>query len=134
MDSVVHFEMPYEDKNRAADFYSKTFGWKPQMLGPEMGEYVVVQTTETDAKGMIAKPGRINGGLFKRTKADQALSVVIAVEDIQASMKKVTEAGGKVLGGQTPGVPDNIPGIGLYCSIIDTEGNRVSMLQPSTRM
>ncbi len=42
--------MPYEDKNRMAAFYTKAFGWKPQMLGPEMGEYVVVTTAEADEK------------------------------------------------------------------------------------
>jgi uncharacterized protein len=46
------------------------------------------------------------------------------------AMKQVEKAGGKVLGGQTPGKPDDIPGIGLYAGFIDTEGNRVSMLQP----
>lgn len=45
-------------------------------------------------------------------------------------MKKVEEAGGKVLEGQIPGKPDNILGVGLYASFIDTEGNRVSMLEP----
>lgn len=131
MDPVVHFEMPYEDKERAADFYAKTFGWKPQMLGPEMGEYVVVQTDETDEKGMLQKTNRINGGLFKKTEdpMSQGSSVVIAVEEIQAAMKRVTETGGKVLG-----EPMDIPGIGLYVSFQDTEGNRVGMLQPSTQM
>ena len=130
MDPVVHFEMPYEDKDRMADFYSKTFGWNANKLGPEMGEYVVVHTTETDAKNMVQKPGNINGGFFKRTKTDQGVSVVIAVKDIRESMKKVAECGGKVLGGQKSGVPDDIPGIGLYCGFVDTEGNRAGMLQP----
>src|SRR4051812_41399994 len=125
MNPVVHFEMPYEDKNRVAEFYTKAFGWKTQMLGPEMGEYVVVTTAETDEKRMIKEPGRINGGLFKRTKADQYPSVVIAVTDIQDAMKKIDSSGGKVLGGQKAGEPDDIPGIGLYISFIDTEGNRV---------
>jgi len=40
-------------------------------------------------------------------------------------MKKVQSAGGKVLG-----EPLEIPGIGWYVSFFDTEGNRVSMLQP----
>lgn len=133
MNPVVHFEMPAEDKNRMVDFYAKAFGWKAQMLGPEMGDYVVAQTTETSEDGMIKEPGRINGGFFKRTKPDQYPSVVIAVENIEEAMKKVKEAGGTVLGGQTSGVPDNIPGVGLYVSIIDTEGNRVGMLQ-ATRM
>ena len=60
----------------------------------------------------------------------RAPSIVIAVKDINESMKKVAAAGGKVLGGQKPGVPDDIPGIGLYVSFVDTEGNRVGMLQP----
>jgi predicted enzyme related to lactoylglutathione lyase len=52
-------------------------------------------------------------------------SVVIVVDDVQAAMKKVVEAGGKVLG-----KPMEIPGIGEYVSFLDTEDNRVSMLQP----
>lgn len=44
-------------------------------------------------------------------------------------MKKVADAGGKVLGG-----PMEIPGVGKYVSFLDTEGNRVSMLQPTPRM
>lgn len=131
MNPVVHFEMPYEDKARMADFYSKAFGWTAQMLGPEMGEYVVVHTSETDDKNMIKEPGRINGGFFKRTKDHQTPSVVIAVDDIQEAMKQVTEAGGKILGGSHgPDKPDDIPGIGLYIAIVDTEGNKVALLQP----
>ena len=37
MCSVVHFEMPYKDRQRAAHFYAAAFGWTHQMLGPEMG-------------------------------------------------------------------------------------------------
>jgi predicted enzyme related to lactoylglutathione lyase len=132
MNPVVHFEMPYEDSKRVADFYAKAFGWQSQVLGPEMGAYVVMSTSETDSQtGFPKEPGRINGGFFKRTKETQYPSVVIAVDDIEAAMKQVTEAGGKVLGGvQGEGKPDDIPGIGLYVSITDTEGNRVGMLQP----
>lgn len=129
---VVHFEMPYEDKKRMAQFYAQAFGWKAQMLGPEMGEYVVVETSETDEKHMIKEPGRINGGFFKRTKQDQGTSVVIAVDDIKEAMKKVQEAGGKIIGASKGMEPDNIPGIGLYIAVEDTEGNRVSLLQPKS--
>ena len=131
MNPVVHFEMPYENRDRMADFYTKAFGWQANKLGEDMGSYVVMHTTETDGNNMIKKPGNINGGFFKRTKPDQAPSVVIAVEDIYAAMKAVEAAGGKALGGMAgAGKPDDIPGIGLYASIIDTEGNRVGMLQP----
>jgi len=130
MNGVVHFEMPYEDQDRVAAFYAKAFGWKSQKLGEEMGHYVVVHTTETDENNMVKEPGHINGGLFKRTKPDQYPSVVISVPEIRAAMKTVEEAGGRVLGGQKPGEPDDIPGIGLYCSFLDSEGNRVGMLEP----
>ena len=96
MDPVVHFEMPADDQTRAGEFYSKAFGWKAQQLGVEMGNYMVVHTTEMDANRMPTKPGRINGGLFKRTKPDQYPNIVIAVKDIQEAMKKVAAAGGKV--------------------------------------
>jgi len=135
MNPVVHFEMPYEDRERMTDFYTKAFGWQAQMLGPDMGNYVVVTTAETDENRMMKAPGAINGGFYERSEKAQYPSIVIAVEDIREAMEKVKEEGGVVLGGQGgPGEPDDIPGIGLYVSIIDTEGNRVGLLQPSPRM
>ncbi len=128
MNPVVHFEMPAEDRNRMAKFYTKAFGWQTQMLGPEMNEYVLVTTTEPGENGRPKDPGAINGGFYKKS-ADmpaQYPSIVIAVGDIKEAMKKVTEAGGKVLG-----EPMEIPGYGLYISFFDTEGNRVSMMQPT---
>jgi len=50
------------------------------------------------------------------------------LDDIRLSAKKVTDAGGKVLG-----EPMEIPGVGQYVSFTDTEGNRGSMLQPLPR-
>ena len=126
MNPVVHFEMPAENRQRMADFYSKTFGWKTQMLGKDMGNYVIATTTESDEKGP-KKPGAINGGFFPKSDdmPAQYPSVVVAVDDISDSMKKVMKAGGKVLG-----EPMEIPGTGSYVSFFDTEGNRVSLLQP----
>jgi len=127
MNPVVHFELPAENRQRMADFYSKSFGWKTEMLGKDMGNYVIATTTESDEKGP-KKPGAINGGFFTKTDdmPAQYPSVVVAVDDINESMKKVMKAGGKVLG-----EPMEIPGIGQYVSFFDTEGNRVSMLQPA---
>jgi uncharacterized protein len=131
MNPVVHFEMPAEDRKRMVEFYTRAFGWRTNQLGPEMGNYVVVTTTETDESGRPKNPGAINGGFFQKTddKSSQCPSVVIAVDDIQESMKSVTAAGGKVLG-----EPMEIPGVGRYVSFVDTEGNRVGILQPAPRM
>jgi predicted enzyme related to lactoylglutathione lyase len=128
MNPVVHFEIPAEDRNRVADFYTKAFGWKTQQLGEDMGNYVLATTTDSDENGMPNKPGAINGGFFQKTddKPAQYPSVVIAVDNIKEHMTNVEKSGGKVLG-----EPMNIPGIGLYVSFFDTEGNRVSMIQPT---
>jgi uncharacterized protein len=75
-------------------------------------------------------PGTINGGFFAK-KADwpaQHPSIVIAVDDIDEWIRKVRDAGGRVLG-----EPVEIPGVGRYVSFTDTEGNRVSMLRPIPR-
>lgn len=129
MNPVVHFEMPYDDHKRMSKFYAEAFGWQMQKLGKDMGDYVLATTTETDANRMVKTPGAINGGFFPK-KTDwpaQYPSVVIAILDIKEAIHKITEAGGKVLG-----EPMQIPGIGQYVSFIDTEGNRVSVLQPSS--
>ncbi len=129
MDSVVHFEMPYENRDRMATFYQSAFGWQTQKLGEEMGNYVVATTTESTEAGPTS-PGAINGGFYAR-KPDwpmQYPSVVIAVDDVTRSSQKVIAAGGKVLG-----EPMEIPGVGQYVSFVDPEGNRVSLLQPLPR-
>ena len=126
MNPVVHFEMPAEDRKRMADFYTNVFGWKAQMLGPEMGDYVVVTTSDADQYGRPKDAGMINGGFYQKNE-DSAPhpSVVIGVDDIKVSMKDIVKAGGKLLG-----EPMEIPGIGIYISFIDTENNRVGLLQP----
>jgi len=129
MNSVVHFEMPFDDRERMAKFYRQAFGWQTELLGQEMGNYVLATTTETGDDGP-KRPGAINGGFYQR-RADwpaQYPSVDVAVDDIGQAIKKVATAGGKVLG-----EPMEIPGVGQYVSFEDTEGNRVAMLQPTPR-
>ena len=89
MDSVVHFEMPYDDRERMAKFYQNVFGWQTQMFGEEMGNYVLATTTETNESGP-KNPGAINGGFFPK-KPDwpaQYPSLVIAVERSRPSTRR----------------------------------------------
>jgi predicted enzyme related to lactoylglutathione lyase len=126
MNPVVHFEIPYDDRERMMRFYRSVFGWQLEALGEEMGSYVLATTALEDAKpGTPA--GAINGGFFPRKAdwPDQHPSVVIGVRDIRTAMSLVAQAGGEVLGEPMP-----IPGIGEYVAFRDTEGNRLSMLQP----
>lgn len=129
MNPVVHFEMPYDNRDRMAKFYRSAFGWQTEMLGADMGNYVLVTTTETGESGPKT-PGRINGGFYPKRPdwPAQYPSVVIAVDDIHKAMRQVADAGGHVLG-----EPMEIPGVRQYVSFTDTEGNRVSLLQPLPR-
>lgn len=133
---VVHFEMGYTDRVRIVKFYETVFGWKTQQMGPDMGNYVVAQTAETDGNGMVQTKGAINGGFYQKTDnpLSQAPSVVVSVQDITAAMKDVVKAGGKILGsmdekGEHSLEPQMIPGVGLWISAMDTEDNRFSILQ-----
>lgn len=130
MDPVIHFELPCNDRERLVRFFESAFGWKAQLLGPEMGNYVVVTTAEGDANPK-GNRGAINGGFFTRQPEMPAQfpGIVIGVKDIRASMKKVADAGGQVLG-----EPWDIPTVGAYVAFLDTEGNRSSMLQPLPTM
>jgi predicted enzyme related to lactoylglutathione lyase len=125
MNPVVHFEMPAENRKRMSEFYTKAFGWETNQLGEDMGNYVVAMTTESDKTGP-KKKGIINGGFYQKMDDPNMNhpSFVISVDNIIEHMKIVKDAGGKILG-----EPMDIPGVGKFVSFIDTEGNRVSMLQ-----
>jgi uncharacterized protein len=131
MNPVVHFEMPAENIERVKSFYEKAFGWKMQQFGPEMGNYLMAQTDETDEKGMLKKTNRINGGFYTKMEDPEVNhpSVVIEVPNLEKAIGKVKESGGTIMG-----EPMDIPTIGKYVALKDTEGNRVGMLQPLTTM
>jgi predicted enzyme related to lactoylglutathione lyase len=59
----------------------------------------------------------------------------VAVDDIRATMKPIEAAGGKILGamdetGKHSNEAQQIPDVGAWISVMDTEGNRLSVLQP----
>lgn len=123
---VVHFEIEAEDIDRTTKFYSQVFGWEMKQMGDEYGDYITVKT------GDPMEPMGINGGIYKSRgkKEMNAYSCVIGVEDINKAMAAVKAAGGKLLREK----PIDIPQIGLHMPCEDTEGNRFSILQPSSDM
>lgn len=127
MDPVIQFQFPAEDRTRMRAFYESVFGWQTHELGPEMGSYVLVTTTPVDPTMVPIKPGEINGGFFQKTGGmmGQHPSVVIRVEDIRETLKKV-----EARGGQLSGDVQELPGVGLFAAFMDSEGNHISLLQP----
>jgi uncharacterized protein len=119
---VVHFELPADDVERARTFYRKTFQWELQPM-PEMN-YTMVQTTPVDAEQRPTDPGAINGGIAARGSppAVRAPVITIAVEDIEATLKRIAKNGGKMVAGK-----QSIGAMGFTAYFQDPEGNVVGL-------
>jgi uncharacterized protein len=127
---VVHFEMPAKNRERVKKFYEEAFSWKVNLMGEDFGNYAIAQTTETDENNMVKTSGTINGGFFEYDEKNPGRnipSVVISVDNMDEALEKVKRAGGKI-----EGEPQEIPTIGMWVVFIDSEGNRVSMIEPPT--
>ena len=57
MNPIVHFEIPYDDEEKAKEFYS-IFGWELRDI-PGM-DYIGATTTPVDENRMPKQPGAIN--------------------------------------------------------------------------
>jgi uncharacterized protein len=112
----VHFEIPAENPQRAMQFYETLFGWKFQKWEGPM-DYWIITT------GQAGEPG-IDGGLLPRRDPAQPCCNTIAVPNLDESMKKAEEAGGKCC---VPKMP--IPGVGWLAYFKDTEGHIFGMMQ-----
>jgi len=120
-DRVVHFEIPYEDGDRARAFYGEAFGWDLQAW-PE-GEYTLVTTGPTGESG-ASEPGFINGGMMKREAPFGSPVIVIAVDDVDASMATVERLGGSTVMAKQP-----VGDMGWAAYFKDPEGNLMGLFQ-----
>ncbi len=123
--TVVHFEIPADDPERAAKFYRELFGWeiqrwsdpaKPEGSGAGM-EYWMVRTVPSDAQGQPTRPG-VNGGLMRRMVPGQTPVNYIGVERVDDFVRNAERLGAKVVMPKTP-----VPGMGWFAQLQDTEGN-----------
>jgi len=117
---VVHFEIPYQDGDRAQQFYKAAFDWQLQSM-PGMG-YVLVTTGPTGDRGPT-EPGFINGGMFSRDVAPSSGPlVVVDVESIDDSLQRIGELGGRTVRGREP-----VGDMGFAAYAEDSEGNVVGL-------
>jgi predicted enzyme related to lactoylglutathione lyase len=121
--TIVHFEIPADDLERATRFYRDVFGWEiARMPGPF--EYYGVKTTATSELGLPVGPG-VNGGMYKRMKPEHTPVNYIGVADIDAHTTRLVEAGGEVI------MPKHgVPGQGWLIHFKDPEGNVLALWQP----
>lgn len=118
---VVHFEVPFDDGDRARAFYGSVFRWTLQEM-PEM-DYTLAMSGPVTEQGAPAEPGYINGGMFRRGE-DEPRSPVIVVDvgDIDETLEHVTTYGGTVLSPKQP-----VGAMGFAAYFRDTEGNVIGL-------
>ena len=110
MSTIVHFEIPVDDVERAKKFYTELFGWEIKEIPMD---YWLITTGGEDSVG---------GGMMKRQHPQQQITDYMGVSSVDESAAKVENLGGKVLAPKTP-----VPGMGYFAVCLDTENNTFAL-------
>lgn len=126
--TVVHFEIPADQPERAAKFYRDLFGWEVSRWEGstderEGFEYWMVRTVPTDAEGRPTRPG-VNGGLMRRMFPGQAPVNYISVDDVEEFTRRAERLGAKIMMSKQP-----VPAMGWFAQLTDPEGNVFAIWQ-----
>jgi hypothetical protein len=130
--TIVHFEIPADQPERAAKFYRELFGWEISRYegsadDREGFEYWMVRTVPTDAQGQPTRPG-VNGGLMRRMMPGQTPVNYIGVANVDEFVRKAERLGAKVLMPKQP-----VPGMGWFAQLTDPEGNVFAIWQTDAK-
>jgi predicted enzyme related to lactoylglutathione lyase len=117
---VVHFEIPFDDGDRARNFYAEAFGWQVQPM-PGMDYTLVLSGPSGDAGPTEA--GFINGGMLGRSSAPASgPTIAVDVDSIDDTLQTVEKLGGATVVGKTP-----VGGMGFTAYVRDPEGNVIGL-------
>ncbi len=119
---IVHFEIPFDDQDRASAFYERAFSWQLASM-PGMG-YTLVTTGPSSQETGPSEPGFINGGMLQRQTPITSPVLVIDVPDIDATLSTIGELGGSTVRGKEP-----VGDMGFAAYFTDSEGNLVGLWQ-----
>lgn len=115
MPKVIHFEIPADNPERAVEFYSKVFDWKIHKWQGSVPYWIII-AGEDNEQG-------INGAIHEKGNFKTVVNI-INVPSINESLKKIVEAGGKLI------MPKGeVPGGGYIAYAEDTEGNAFGIFQ-----
>jgi predicted enzyme related to lactoylglutathione lyase len=122
---IVHFEIPFEDQDRANAFYTKAFNWQLASM-PGMG-YTLVTTGPSSEETGPTEPGYINGGMLQRQEPITSPVLVIDVGDIDATLAQIGELGGSTVRGREP-----VGDMGFAAYFTDSEGNLIGLWETAS--
>jgi predicted enzyme related to lactoylglutathione lyase len=122
----VHFEIPFDDGDRARSFYKEIFDWQLVQM-PDMGGYTLVMSGPSSDQGPT-EPGFINGGMLSRDQAATSGPVIVVdVPSIDASLEKIGSLGGSVVAPKTA-----VGDMGFAAYVTDSEGNVVGLWETAS--
>jgi uncharacterized protein len=109
--TITHIEFPADDVERARRFYSAVAGWE---LGEAEGFPGYFMFRSEEGHG---------GGLGKRGEAvGDVVRVYITVDKVEDGVAAAEANGGTVV---SP--PQDIPGMGRWAAVKDSEGNEIGL-------
>ena len=109
------YELMTSDTKAAGKFYSDVVGWATQeMPGADGPQYTTFNLDNVGIAGMLNIPGQT------------AWIGYIAVDDVDAHIKKIVEAGGKLLKPAT-----DVPGILRFAVMSDPQGAAIVVFTPN---
>ena len=106
--TIVHFEIPADDVDRAKVFYTQLFGWQVSLAEGYDDYWFIQMGDEQD----------LAGALMKRQAPDHGPVSYVQVESAADYAAKVETLGGTVIVPQSP-----VPGMGWFVHCQDIEGN-----------
>jgi predicted enzyme related to lactoylglutathione lyase len=118
--SVVWFEIPADDVERAKAFYGKLFGWKITPMSGATKPYWIIDTGGADETP--------DGGMMQRQCPEHGVTNYIGVASVTEAAAKVEKLGGKIVMQKTA-----VPQMGYFVVCEDTEGNAFALWERSER-
>lgn len=117
MPTIVHFDLPVDNVDRAKEFYEKLFGWKFNPV-PMPAPFFLIET-----KDLNGNPG-VSGGMGERRLPGQTNMNYIGVPSVEEYITKVKKLGGSIIMPRTA-----VTGWGYLAICVDTENNNFGLWQ-----
>ncbi len=119
----IWYDLMTTDMKAASDFYSKVIGWQAMDSGMTP-PYTVLSMGSSMVAGIMGVPSEAAA-----SGAPPSWTGHISVDDVDASVEKITAAGGSV---HRP--PTDIPGVGRFSVVADPHGAVFVVFKPSSEM